>query len=246
MRHSRLTKKTLRRRRSNRLRKLRAACLSLGLATAWGGSASADVTVLLTVTPSVTLTDAVVVFGNNVSTESYFPIGDLPAGQTTTLRHTLTGEFEDAPEKLAVDVDAPFTGYYLAAGYERDDAQGVVLAFRDDAVVTAGHEWADLFLVQDSYSSYHNVIESEMLAALANGQVLDNLSSYARSGDGPSWNTNANLLNTPYGETSVLVGFSTATALGSMTVSIVPEPAAFAIVACALGVWSVGGLRRCG
>lgn len=231
VRRKQAKKSILRRRRRNHLRKLRTACLTLGLATAWGGHAAADVTLGVSISPTVTLNDAVIVFGNNVSTHAVVPIGDIPGGQTTNLTHTLTGEFDDTPEKLAVEIDAPFTGYYLVASYEREGEEGVVIAFRDEAVVIAGLQWADLFLIDDRYSEYHNVIESDFIAGLASGGVYG-LGSYARSTEGPFWNPNANLLSTPYGETSVLVGFSTATAVGSMVVTILPEPDGSALIAC--------------
>ena len=109
---------------------------------------------------------------------------------------------------------------------------------RDEAVVAAGYAWDDLFMIDDRvFSRFHNIVESELVQALATGRVADtNLVNYARSTEGPSWNPHANLLNTRYGDESVLVGFSTATALGSMVITIVPEPATWAVVATAAGV----------
>ena len=110
MKRHRVAKSVERRRRRRRLRKLKAACLSLGLATAWGGAASADTVLRVEVTPAVTLTNAVVVYGNNVSTEIYIPIGTAPAGQTTAWIHTLTDEFANEPEKLVATASSPYTG----------------------------------------------------------------------------------------------------------------------------------------
>ena len=68
------------------------ACLALGLVTAWGDEATADATLKLEVSPQQTLTNAFVLYGNNVSTGVIRSLGTIPGGQTTTFDHTFIDE----------------------------------------------------------------------------------------------------------------------------------------------------------
>ncbi len=228
MKRAKATKTQLRReRRGKRLRKLKAACLSLGLATAWGVEAQADTMVSIDLAPTVSLQDAVVVFGNNVSTATGFYLGDIPYGITTNIVKRFESgdwryEFINEREYL-VNGSSPNVGYALLAAYDDDGTPGVVVSCPDDGPVVAMQEWADIFW---------NITEAQALDGLSHGYADTRFGNYY-----------SDIMNTDYGTQATLVSFSTAADVGTITVTVVPEPATWGLVAGAVGIAALARRR---
>lgn len=219
------------RRSKTRRRRLKATALAIGLATAWGGEANADVIVHLEVTPTRTLRDAYVYYTNNQSSANYFSLGALPENQTSSFNHLLDGEFENEPEKLLPTFNNPNVGYWVIGVFDKEDTPGVSVSFREATVVPTGTPWEDIFTVDEQH-----------VANLFSLPFDDQFGVFIyRYGD-PLYNPDA-ILPTHYGAYSTLVNFSDAEYGGTAIATIVPEPSSIILVGAA-GVILLGGAYR--
>jgi len=203
---------------SRRPQKL-ARCLTVALATAWGGAActgaAAAATVHLEVTPTQTLTTAYAVYYNKNSSGVFsFPLGTLPAGQTTSFDH-------DFPfvDPSAFDPSPPFTQYWEPVGYGivglfgEGDATGATFSFQNSDAIDSGATFESLFTAQNGFT------EASFIS------TLNSFPTFAGS-----WvNTFDHLLKVPYGSQATLVNFSTA-AFGGTAIATVPEPAGWVLL----------------
>lgn len=260
MKNSRTKKSLQKRRRRNRLRKLKVAALSLGLATAWGGEAAADATLNLSITPTVTLTNALVVYGNNRSSPEFVALGGIPANLTISFSHTFpssedfSGEPEYYEQRESTFPDHRISvGYFVAALYDDNGSPGVVLSFPDDTPVQLAQEWADIFETSLNTPFTKDFTEEQIVTALqaapqsTSGVYHQDL--WALMYDYGHFVINERLspeqdtLTTHYGNQGVLVGFSTATNLGTVTAAVAPEPATWGLLITAAGVATLARRR---
>jgi hypothetical protein len=222
-----------------RRRKLRTAGLVLGLATAWGGEAQADVTLRLELTPEQTLTNAYVLYNNNVSTGLFRFLGTVPGGQTTVFHHPLLdgevlSDWQSQPESY---VSFPGNGaaYSIIAVYGA--ATGVTVSFPNDDVVTQGKTWDELFNPTPPFEYAEADIITDFQTNAPAYEALSLLGDHTRC---PPYST---LLNTAYGSHATLVNFSDATFGGTAFARVVPEPASWILVVSAAGA-TFGACRR--
>jgi hypothetical protein len=214
-------------RRARKRARLFAACLTVGLASAWGSTATA-VTVHLSVTPTQTLTDAYVVYIlKNSSSLADFPLGTIPGGETTIFD-------TDFPFLSAEDFSPLPPGEYFEPGYVvigvhgPEENPGFSFAFANDAPITSGDTWETLF-----DNSGGEVSEADVVA------------NYRLSVDGAKNLTIAfwELLVVPFGQPSTMIDFSAAT-FGGTAIAYVPEPSTWVLACTAAGVFAFGNWRR--
>jgi hypothetical protein len=215
-------------RRARKRARLFAACLTLGLASAWGPRATA-VTVHLSVTPTQTLTDAYVVYIlKNSSSLFPFPLGTIPAGQATifdTEFPFLTAE-DFSPLPLGSFFDP---GYVVIGVHGPDENPGFSFAFASDSPITNGDTWETLF-----DRSGGEVSEAEVVANYR-----------LQGGEGAKYWTQAywELLVVPFGQQSTMIDFSAAT-FGGTAIAYVPEPSTWVMACSAAGIFAFGKWRR--
>jgi hypothetical protein len=214
--------------------RLKAAALAIGLATAWGGEANAEVLLQLDISPTRTLRDAYVYYANNISSARFISLGTLPENETSTFYHLLDGQFDDAPQKLLPTSDRPNVGYWVIGVYDEENASGIGVSFRNETVVSEGTPWSSVFFGPN---------EQTIAGALTTSSFLDfTFRSFIDMYGNPSYTPSAKL-PTHYGEYSTLVNFSDATYGGTAIARIVPEPSSIILVGAA-GVFLVGGVLR--
>ena len=236
MKRKQPSKSLQRRRRYSRVRKVKAAALSLGLVTAWGATAdaatyNATATATITLSGSAYVSDGVGGSVAQTATITIEGINDVPSGQSASGSSSIPG-----------DVDAT-SGYYYV-GVSNGD---LVLSFPGGGAAAIGEFWGALFF-------------DSMGQGITEGQILDQLAvTPLRNGDpldpaSPLGILNrdyGHLLRTPYGEEATLVAFTNNAAGpnhgisgGTTTMTVVPEPATWAILATAAGITSIGVRRR--
>jgi hypothetical protein len=229
-----------RRRRENnvakkkRHRKLRTAGLALGLATAWGAETQADVTLRLELTPQQTLTNAYVLYNNNVSTGLFKFLGIVPGGQTTVFLHELRdgevlSDWQSQPESYTSSGNYPAV-YSIIALYGSGPETGVTVSFPNDDVVTQGKTWDELFNPAPPFGYDRADIISDLQTNVPPYEAFSLLDDYTKY---PPYST---LLNTEYGSYATLVNFSTATFGGTALARVLPEPAGWILFVSAAGV----------
>ena len=232
----RATKKSiLKARRLTRLRKLKVAAMSLGLATAWGGAADAGTLFAATATATITLSDSRSV-GSTLNGTVTIHVEGLD--QSSGGGSASASAFIDQTLQITGE-----SGYYYV-GVSGDD---LVLSFPNGGAGVVGEFWGALFL-----RNGQGVTEAQILAQLGatpleNGALLDPTSPL-----GLLDKEYGSLLRTPFGEESTLVAFRFLDAQspnngvdgGRYSLSVVPEPTAVAMMAVATGVSILGARRR--
>ncbi|MBN2023600.1 MAG: hypothetical protein JW809_12515 [Pirellulales bacterium] len=222
-------KKKSRKRRSWRSG-LKAGCVALGMATAWGGQADAGVMSLVSITPEVDLTHAFVYYGNNVTSGMIKSLGDLPGGQTTTVSQT--GFIVDFPQHYD-ETNGHRPTYAVIALYDEGGSPGVAISFPNDDPIAMNRSWDDIF--RYSYYPGAGYDEEEVVNSLLqsenedpSGGPLDWFLCFAMSDSTATGDHCA----TEYGQQATLICFSNATFGGTVTVDVVPipEPAAWVLV----------------
>jgi hypothetical protein len=225
----------------------------MGLATAWGGNAVADATLKLEVSPQQTLTNAFVLYGNNVSTGVIRSLGTILGGETTTFYHSLIVDqipncdwvCDPASYVVPPGDDSPFNPYprYALIGlYQGDDGPGITVSFPNNDPIVNMSPWSSLF--ESSTVSSFNFAESDVIDDLSNvlpNVAFDLLTVYLRSGSFIPTS-----IGTPYGSTAVLVNFSDATFGGAAIATLVPEPASFVLLIGTVGIALTTYRRRAG
>ena len=224
------------RRRRRRLRKLRAACLTVGLATAWGAAPDSQAATLrVEVTPSQSIENAAVFFNWNSSGNppGFYRLGSIGAGETATAQLTIDDAvFETSPSPYL----EPYTDFGYTVVASLNGGAGPVVSLPDAEAIVDSAEWADLFPtadesgVVDDLSSY--AVNPTQIWRLPDLHRL--VLEHARSLPGRDFAV------TPYGVESVLTGFSTATHYGTAIVYFVPEPAAWVILVMAGSATALG------
>jgi hypothetical protein len=206
---------------------LKAGCLALGMATAWGGEARGDVTFEIAAMPNVSITEAFIYYGMNSSGGAVLSLGDLQAGVLTKRYQT-----------FGYDIDEFTHGYgelhpYVVVGlYNNGGNEGVAITFPNDNAITNNLSWSDIF-ESPSTPEYYRYTEAEVIDRIHTAStlsiwplenVLDYYGAYANKP-----------CATLYNQQSVLTCFSDATFGGFVTVSVVPEPAAWILLIGAAG-----------
>lgn len=234
--------------------KITKACLSIGLASAWAAAPSeADVTFVGSVTPTVDIDNAVIYYGNNVSTAGVAQLGSLTAGVTTEFTHTFftddlrpnSADWVTDPNSYEGDSNPAFIfgrlqpGYAFVGTYDDGGNLGVVVSFPDDSPIVAGSTFEETFNTDSSFDPTEQQFLDALLAVpsaftLEDSFFLDINSLIQGVQD---------LILTPYGLETNLIAFSTAGPAGTITI-VVPEPASIGVVLCGAGSLLLRGRRR--
>jgi hypothetical protein len=239
-----------------RRRKLRTAGLALGLVTAWGSESLADARLKLELTPEQTLTNALVMYGNNVSTAFSVLLGTVPGGVTTTYFHDMR-DSEIVGCDWVCDPESYLPGgnkasFYAVIGlYEGAEGTGVTVSFPNDDSIVNMETWESTFQHPSAPSFYRfekPTIISDLLAAaphpmfpkhVITEHVEEMLEAYGEPDaylGGP--------IATDYGTNAVLVNFSEAAFGGTAFAELVPEPASWMLLVSAAGMAIGIGRRR--
>ncbi len=238
MKRKKSSKSLQKRRRLTRLRKLKIAALTLGLATAWGGSAEAGTTFNATATATITLAN------------SAYTVSDLGASSTSTVTLTVTG-ISDVPEGQSASGSSSIiqnigvgqgNGYYYVGTTGTD----LVLSFPNGGDGVIGQFWGALFIDGEG----NGITEGQILQQLESTPLRNGVPLDPNSPLGILDRDYGNLLRTSFGEEATLVAFTNnaagpnhGIAAGVTTVDAVPEPASFAIIATAAGMILLSGRR---
>jgi hypothetical protein len=201
--------------------KLKTGCLALGMATAWGAPAQGDVISLVSVTPATTINKAYLYYGNNISTADIMSLGTLPGGQTTTFSHT-DFYWEDYPNAYTEE-NGHYPWYTLIGLYGDPNHPGVAISFPNDNPITLPLSWPQIF--ETTQHDYWNYTEAEVIDLVNRGSPGGFLYTY-----GDDYIFDHPPCGTEYGHEGTIVCFSDPTFGGVITVDIVPEPAAWALL----------------
>jgi hypothetical protein len=210
---------------------LKAGCLALGMATAWGGEARSDVILQVSATPATTLTNAFVYYGNNASTAYLRSLGTLPGGQTTTLVDVIPTNTEPS---WWGDPDAYASGasYVIIGMYDEGGSPGVAISFPNDAPITTPKQWAEVF--ESSWNHGYDYSEAEIIGYLQAADYAE-LDRFLYNYGDVKRTRNGHPCATEYGNQATLVNFSDPTFGGVVTVTLVPEPAAWVLLVTTAG-----------
>jgi hypothetical protein len=206
---------------------LKAGCLALGLATAWGGEAKAETLFEVSITPSTTLNNAYLYYGSNTSGNLMTSLGTLLAGETKTIIQTHWANPEDfvSPEGYSQPA------YALIGLYGDTSNPGIAISFPNDDLIQQHKTWADVFEttgVPAWDDSKEEVLYDFERAIGGFDGYLSTFISYKGGRD-------STLCGTDYGQTGTIVCFSEATYGGTITVNMVPEPASWVLLIGAAG-----------
>ena len=217
---------------SKQLARLKKACLAAGLATAWGGEARAELTFEASITPTQTITNAWMYYHQNATSPLWgLSLGTLPANQTSEFLHP--NQLTNFPDSIWTN--ARFrTGYIIIGLYDEGGAPGVAVSMPNSDAITAGLTWEQYFARPSA--DYRS--EADIISDLQQGNApIDFLNAYAEYFDNSSGSW-VRQLATPLGDEATLVGFSTATFLGTAHVAL-PEPSSLTLIVCTIGVLGV-------
>lgn len=257
MKRKTISKSLAANRRRKRLRKLKAAALSLGLATAWCGSGEAATLFSTNATLTITASQGLTFFGHNSTITITVPpkkeksvgasIGPIhpPAsgGGGSTFLTSLSDVDVDDPTDFV-----PINNEKIGSFFVGIDAGGdLVLSVPNGGDGVVGLPWMANFCPPDGTDQARSVAESAILQALTTAPVLQD----SRAPDGSPLDIldryYADLLVTPYGEEATLVAFrgfdNTGEIVGTIRTSIVPEPTSWVMMASAAGM-IIGSVRR--
>jgi len=197
---------------------LKAGCLALGLATAWGGEARGDVILQVTANLTKSLTDAFIYFNNNVTSGYMESLGTLSAGQTITKTYTHWGTLDNFTQK-----NGARSSYVMVGLYDDQGSPGVAVSFPNADPISGPVQWADIF--GPSGVSYYHYTEAEVIGYVNQASAGTDYTPLRYFLNDISYNAG----ETEYGNESTIVCFSNPTSGGVMTVDVlpVPEPAAW-------------------
>lgn len=237
-----VTKAIAKRRRLHRLKKLKQAALTMGIATAWGATADAAslnvaATVTLSLADSAFVLDARGTADTATATITVAGLDSVQPGHSLSITTGL-----DANDSLAMFGGE--SGYYYI-GVSGND---LVLSFPNGGNGALGEFWDSLF--RDSQGSV--ISEGALLSELENSPLQDGADLDPNSLLGQFNNAYGDLLRTPFGAEAELVAFSELDAqrlnhgqsAGQVTLSLAPEPTTLLIVYSAGGMTWLGVRRR--
>jgi hypothetical protein len=199
---------------------IKAGCLALGMATAWGGEAKAELYLEVSAASTRTLTDVFVYYVGNNSFGALASLGTQPAGDPVHFFRPIP----DLPRDVVVS-------YYTVLGIY-GDGTGVAHSFSDDSVLTSHAQWSDVFESFTPNPAYNHseteVIDALHQASAGNTDALWKCVYYCVA-QYPRFSA--------LGEQAVLVNFTDPTPGGSVTINVttVPEPAAWILLVGAAG-----------
>jgi hypothetical protein len=206
--------------------RLKAGCLALGMATAWGGEARSEVFLQVTANPTQTLTNAFVFYTGNNSINELASLGTITGGKETVLFCPIDRDM----------TDVEFGSCVLVGLYNDGTDLGVSISFPDDSVLHAQALWPQVF--ECAPVSHYRHTEQEYIDALnqATGGNLDPLYNclyYRGSSPYPSFTRNGNeatLANFSDPATAPTNGGSV-----TMVMTTVPEPSSMVLLIGAAG-----------
>jgi hypothetical protein len=200
--------------------KIKAGCLALGMATAWGGEARGDIVSIGSVNPTIQLHNAFLYYGNNISTADMMSLGTLPVGETN-FSHT-DFYWEDLPDAYS-QIDGHRPGYVLIGLYG-ETQPGVAISFPNGT----SQSWSQIFESSSAYA-WQRYPESTVAGYLQNALTSEDdyyqLLSFLRYYGDFKYKINGCPCATEYGHTGTIVCFSDPLPAGEIDVDIVPEPA---------------------
>lgn len=236
-----------------------AGCVALGLATAWGGEAEADITFKVEVTPAHDLLDAFVYFGNNATAPTLRSLGPLEGGKPHESTHTLTpAELEHSParfETLFSDGGKLPLGFAVAGLYQRDEDFGITVSMPDRLLLDEGGSWEDFASAPPLLGfddSEEQVADQYLGVSMEQPDYWSMVIPYIYHGYTESYNNSRSVPEeyrderylTLYGKEATLISFRDTRFAGTAIVTIVPEPqSVFYVVAFACMALATGGNR---
>lgn len=238
MKSKSIAKSIARRRRRSRLRKLKQAALTVGLATAWG-SAADGAQFNVTATTTITLQD------------SAFVIDDRGLADTSSL--TITAAALNGPPTGDQSVSQIYendfifnangeSGYYYIGISEGD----LVVSFPNGGSAALGQSWSSLFMRNGQGICEEDILDQLAISPLVDGADLDPTSPLGIFNE-----LYGEVVRTPFGSEAELIAFTNNAAGpnhgisgGQTTVSVVPEPTTLAIIYAAGGMTWLGTRRR--
>jgi hypothetical protein len=215
----------------------------------------ADATLKVEVTPEQTITNALIYYGNNISTGVLRSLGLIPGGQTSTFFETFTPNSVDpdwtwdaASYTSHPDQNKP--AFWAMIGvYQGDTGPGVTVSFPNAGPIIGGATWASVFqqpIMPSDYQFEETAIINDLMTAAPHPNFPTIIvTQYVRTllevyGEPEAFAGGP--LATDYGDTAVLVNFSDAAFGGTAIASLVPEPTTWLIIVGSAGVAT--GIRR--
>ncbi len=215
-----------------RKKKLKAACLAAGLATAWGGANETQATYRINgwAEPDQPLAQSVFIvqyYRVNASDpfQTLHVLGDLAGGARTNFAFNLD---DDPLYGEVTDVSR-----YMLIGLHDDQNDGVAISLKTDTAIQNGDTWEAYF---DNYPSYTETRVADWLDVL-DANAISELEYMMRV---LSWSSQY------FAETAPIVNFSTATANGTAygEARFVPEPTALMMIAPGLALLALRRRRK--
>lgn len=239
-----------------------ATCMALGLTTAWGNEADADITFKVEVTPAHDLLDAFVYYGNNSTGAPIVPLGLLAAGETYTLVQTFPGVpgiFLDDTPRYYEDGGSFPAGFGVGGIYEREAGFGLTLSIPTASPIQMHQSWEELFDLSDSPLSGLVVIPSEQEVVDEYLESLENTKYPLKETPlGAIYQNYTTVFNyyeltehyreqrhvTSYGNQATLISFRDTRFAGTATVTIVPEPSTIVLLVTMIGLITIYARSR--
>jgi hypothetical protein len=166
----------------------------------------------------------------NSSAARWLSLGTLQGGQTSEF-YT---DFPGVPESAFVDgpPGVPFisAGYFLVGVYNDGGMNGITASSKDDSPIVNGATWDTT--IGGRYFRFND--EQNVANTLASGSSF--------------WVVNFQLPETMvlFGETAVLINYSTAAFGGTAIATVVPEPATWTLFVLGAGISLIAARRRSG
>lgn len=235
-----------------------AGCVALGLATAWGGEADADITFKVEVTPAHDLMDAFVYFGNNATGANAYPLGSLSADEPHTFLLNLPGSsgfyLDDTPEYYQPGGNAEI-GFAVGGIYELDGEHGIVVSYIDSSPIDTQQSWEELIDFARPWhpESSEDELVDEYFAELARGLHHWNWTTLAELVGSSKFLTDIpeypegysqRPLLADYGSEATLIAFGPTRFAGTANVTIVPEPTSIVLLVTTFGMIAIYARSR--
>jgi hypothetical protein len=212
---------------------IKAGCLALGMATAWGGEACGDPVSHITINSTVGISNAYLFYANNVTSADVKSLGNLTAGATTLSQW----DFTPGEDAYGDNGTGHRPTYMMIGLYDYSGNPGVVVSFPNSYYELSNKQWADFF--QSTPGHEYDRTEAQVVGYLQSAAtdfsaycgVCDFLRDFGNS----RYDVCGHPCATEYGQMATLVGFSGASLIGRVTVDVVPEPATWVLLIGAAG-----------